>query len=48
VITTPHVAGASVQARQRQGQVIVEEIESFFGQESLRYEVTAAMLQTMA
>jgi phosphoglycerate dehydrogenase-like enzyme len=48
VITTPHVAGASVQARQRQGQVIVDEIESFFGQESLRYEVTAAMLQTMA
>ena len=48
VIVTPHVAGASVQARLRQGQTIADEVRSFFADESLRYEVTGSMLETMA
>ncbi|MBX3010076.1 MAG: hydroxyacid dehydrogenase [Caldilineaceae bacterium] len=48
VITTPHVAGASVQARYRQGQTIVDEIRRFLAGEPLRYRVTGDMLETMA
>jgi phosphoglycerate dehydrogenase-like enzyme len=48
VIVTPHVAGASQQARWRQGTVIVEEIDRFFKGEPLRYAVTREMLATMA
>jgi phosphoglycerate dehydrogenase-like enzyme len=48
VILTPHVAGASHQARLRQGTVIVEEVERFFNGELLRYAVTGDMLATMA
>jgi phosphoglycerate dehydrogenase-like enzyme len=48
VILTPHVAGASGQARRRQGQVIVEEIGRFFAGQPLRYAVTGDMLATMA
>jgi phosphoglycerate dehydrogenase-like enzyme len=48
VILTPHVAGATRQARQRQGQIIVEEIERFLNGEPLRHPVTKAMLATMA
>lgn len=48
VITTPHVAGASVQARYRQGQTIVDEIERFVTGAALRYSVTSDMLETMA
>ena len=48
VILTPHTAGASRQARLRQGSVMVEEIERFFRGEALRYAVTGDMLVTMA
>lgn len=48
VIVTPHVAGASRQARLRQGNVIVEELERFFAGQPLRYAVTGDMLPTMA
>jgi phosphoglycerate dehydrogenase-like enzyme len=48
VIVTPHVAGASTQARLRQGSVIVEELTRFFHGETLRYAVTGDMLPTMA
>jgi phosphoglycerate dehydrogenase-like enzyme len=48
VIVTPHTAGASQQARLRQGTVIVEEIERFFNGDALRYVVTGEMLPTMA
>ncbi|MCC6454103.1 MAG: hydroxyacid dehydrogenase [Caldilineaceae bacterium] len=48
VIVTPHVAGASRQARLRQGSVIVEEVIRFFSGEPLRYAVTGEMLATMA
>jgi phosphoglycerate dehydrogenase-like enzyme len=48
VILTPHIAGASRQARVRQGTVMVEELERFFRGEPLRYAVTGDMLATMA
>jgi phosphoglycerate dehydrogenase-like enzyme len=48
VILTPHIAGASRQARRRQGQTIVEELQRFLAGEPLRYQVTQAMLATMA
>jgi phosphoglycerate dehydrogenase-like enzyme len=48
VLLTPHVAGASIQARLRQGRTIVEEIQRFISGQPLRYQVTAEMLETMA
>jgi phosphoglycerate dehydrogenase-like enzyme len=48
VVMTPHVAGASLEARQRQGQFMVEELARFFSGEPLLYQVTADMLDTMA
>lgn len=48
VILTPHIAGASRQARQRQGEMAVAEIARFFVGEPLRYGVTGEMLATMA
>ncbi len=40
VILTPHVAGASVQARFRQGVTIASEIARFFSGQPLQYAVT--------
>ncbi len=48
VIVTPHVAGASQQARRRQGRYIVDEIHRFLDQEPLKFAVTRDMLETMA
>jgi phosphoglycerate dehydrogenase-like enzyme len=48
VFLTPHIAGASQQARLRQGQFMVDEIERFLTGEPLRYRVTLEMLETMA
>lgn len=48
VIITPHVAGASQQARLRQGQTMVEEIQRYLAGEPLRHRVTLEMLDTMA
>jgi len=48
VILTPHIAGASTQARHRQGQWMLEELQRFFAGEPLLYQVTADMLETMA
>lgn len=48
VILTPHIAGASRQARWRQGQTIVEELQRFVAGEPLYYQVTRQMLATMA
>ena len=48
VLLTPHVAGATAQARSRQGQTVVDEIRRYVGGEELRYEVTADMLDIMA
>jgi phosphoglycerate dehydrogenase-like enzyme len=48
VVLTPHIAGASVQARHRQGRWMLEELARFFSGEPLRYQVTVDMLETMA
>lgn len=48
VILTPHVAGATHQARLRQGHTVVEEMERFFCGDALRYQITREMLDTMA
>ncbi|MBV7329552.1 hydroxyacid dehydrogenase [Chloroflexi bacterium TSY] len=48
VFITPHVAGASTQARLRQGELMVQELKSFFEDETLKWEVTLDMLDTMA
>jgi phosphoglycerate dehydrogenase-like enzyme len=48
VFITPHIAGASVQSRLRQGQLVAEEVQRFFAAGELRYRVTAQMLPTMA
>ena len=48
VIMTPHFAARTRQARQRQADFTVEEVERFLRDGSLRFEVTRAMLETMA
>jgi len=48
VILTPHIAGGTVEARYRQGQYMVEEIQRFLASEPLKYQVTKQMLDTMA
>ena len=48
VFLTPHIASHTVPARFRQGQIIADEIASFLRCGKLRYEVTRAMLDTMA
>ena len=48
VFLTPHIAGATAQARVRQGQTVVDEIRRFIQSQPLRYEVTGDMLSTMA
>jgi phosphoglycerate dehydrogenase-like enzyme len=48
VVLSPHIAGASAQARMRQGQFVVDEIGRFLSGRDLRFEVTADMLDTMA
>jgi phosphoglycerate dehydrogenase-like enzyme len=44
----PHMAGISVQARQRQGQMMIDETLRFLDGEPLRYQVTRARWDTMA
>ncbi len=48
VFLTPHIAGATVQARHRQGRTVVEEVRRFLAGEPLRYQVTLEMLDIMA
>jgi phosphoglycerate dehydrogenase-like enzyme len=48
VFFTAHIAAATTQTRQRQGSIIVEELERFLAGQPLRYPVTGAMLATMA
>jgi phosphoglycerate dehydrogenase-like enzyme len=48
VIITPHIAAATHQTRQRQGQITVDEMTRFFMDNTLQYEVTRAMLDIMA
>lgn len=48
VILTPHIAASTHQTRERQGQIVVDEVTRFFTDGSLHYEVTRAMLDIMA
>lgn len=48
VVLTPHIAGASRQARTRQGSYMVDELRRFFASEPLHFQVTAEMLDNMA
>ena len=47
-ILTPHLAGRSVEARRRQGDVVVEDLRLFFSGEKPRNLVTAEMMEWMA
>jgi phosphoglycerate dehydrogenase-like enzyme len=47
-ILTPHVAGASIEARARQGEYMVAEMRRFLAGEPLQYQVTQDMLAIMA
>ncbi len=48
VILTPHAANETVQSFKRQGQIVSEEVTRFLQKGELRYEITGAMLATMA
>ncbi|MGH2557430.1 MAG: hydroxyacid dehydrogenase [Thermomicrobiales bacterium] len=48
VVVTPHIAGATVQARFRQGDVVVDEIRRFFAGKPLRYGITLERLAILA
>lgn len=48
VILSPHAAGHTIDTYQRQGRAMVDEVRRLVGGEPLRYEITAAMLPTMA
>ena len=48
VILTPHISSHTVEARLRQGQIVANEVGRFLNEGKLRYEVTRAMLDTMA
>lgn len=48
VILSPHVAGATVESRQRLGQTVVEDFARFFAGQPLQHGVTKQMLATMA
>ena len=48
VLLTPHAAGHTIDTHQRQGAAMVDEIARFLAGKPLQYEVTAAMLPTMA
>jgi phosphoglycerate dehydrogenase-like enzyme len=47
-VVLPHMAGISVQARLRQGRMIVEETLRYLSGETLRYQVTRERWDTMA
>ena len=48
LVLTPHLAGKSVQARERQGALIVEQLQRYAAGLPLTQEVTRDMLATMA
>jgi phosphoglycerate dehydrogenase-like enzyme len=48
VLLSPHAAGHTVDTYRRQGQAMVDEVGRLLRGESLRYEITPAMLPTMA
>ena len=48
VILTPHIAGATVEARFGQGDTVVAELRRFFAGEPLRFGITAERLAILA
>ena len=48
LIITPHIAAVTQQAYKRQGEITVAEVASYLSEGKLRFEVTRAMLDTMA
>lgn len=48
VLLTPHQAGASVEARHRQGRIVVDEIVRFLAGEDLKHEVREDTLPILA
>ena len=48
VILTPHIAGKAVEARRRQGDVVVEDLRLFFSGEALKNLVSREMMNWMA
>ena len=48
VIVTPHVAGATVEARLMQGQIVVDELSRFVAGEPLQHEVTPGSYDLLA
>jgi phosphoglycerate dehydrogenase-like enzyme len=48
VILTPHVAGGTIEARHRQGEYMVQELQRFLADDPLFFQVTKDMLPTMA
>lgn len=48
VVLTPHIAGATVQARFRQGDTVVSELRRFFSGQSLEYGITLERLPILA
>lgn len=47
-VLLPHIAGASLEARRRQGRITVDEILRFLGGEPLQHQVTRERWDTMA
>jgi phosphoglycerate dehydrogenase-like enzyme len=47
-VVLPHIAAATAEARQRQGRMIVDEIERFVAGQPLQFQVTRARWDTMA
>jgi phosphoglycerate dehydrogenase-like enzyme len=47
-VVLPHMAGASAEARRRQGQMIVDEVLRYLAGQLLRYQVTRERWDTMA
>jgi phosphoglycerate dehydrogenase-like enzyme len=48
VLLSPHIAGHTCETHRRQGQAMIDEVRRFLRGEPLRYEVTPAMMATMA
>jgi phosphoglycerate dehydrogenase-like enzyme len=48
VLLTPHVAGGTVQARQRQGQIVVDDLGRYLTGQPLQHEVTVDRYEQLA
>lgn len=48
VLITPHIAAATYETRQRQGQITVDELTGFLTSGTLQYEINGSMLDVIA